>query len=126
MPPGQILQPQPRYANMSLSHAALLAGSPQQQKDPHHYRSRSSHYHDRSRAKSPSTSTPHLYHQSHRSSIPYATDRDASGRKINQLNRTSSNRVVHTPAPRDGGQYVIVSPPGGTVEVLVGNENYVA
>jgi hypothetical protein len=80
----------------------------------------------RSSNKSPSKSSHHSsrhdrshHHRSSSTSRAYTIDRDATGRRVIQLEPDSRNKVVHLPPPQLGEQYVIVAPPGGTVELVV-------
>lgn len=81
--------------------------------DKHH-----SSPHRSSSHKSPTRSSHHSsrydrgdHHRSSSTSRAYRTDRDASGRRLIQLEPGSRNKVIHLPPPQSGERYVFVRPP---------------
>jgi hypothetical protein len=118
---NHIIAPQPRQSIIPTPSNVIVVPNPSN--DHHHRSSR------RSSTKSP-PSTSHHHHRRPSVSQPYTVampaEYDSSGRKYIQIEPDTRNKVVHIPPPRHGEQYVIIPPPGGRVEVVVGNEKFVA
>lgn len=122
MPPNQTTMVYPVAAGQMV---VLPTSHKRHDRHDKHDRRRSSP-HRSSSNKSPSKSSHHSsrydrshHHRSSSTSRAYTTDRDASGRKIIQLEPGSHNRVLHLPPPQLGEQYVIIPAPGEKLELVV-------
>ena len=119
-------QPQAMVYPVAPGQTFVLPTSSRDKRDDRDKYRSSSHRSRSSPNKSPSKSSHHSsrhdrshHHRSSSTSRAYTTDRDASGRRVIHLEPDSRNKVVHLPPPQLGEQYVIISPPGGKLELVV-------